>query len=69
MKASGREGDGGRTEASSLAGGVCESFEREHARLELTVDSNPGFTGKAVVFEALASYFWQFYWLSVLIEM
>lgn len=66
-----REGGrrGGRTEASSLAGGVRESFERKHTRLELTVDSNPRFTGKAAVFEALSSYFWQFYWWNILTEM
>lgn len=54
-----REGGrrGGRTGASSLAGGVCESFERKHTRLELTIDSNLVYTGKPVVFKALSSYF------------
>lgn len=48
---------GGRTGASSLAGGVCESFERKYTRLELTIDSNLMLTGKPVVFKALSSYF------------
>lgn len=49
-----REGGrrGGRTGAS-LAGGVCESFERKHTWLALTIDSNPMFTGKPVAFKAL----------------
>lgn len=49
------EGSGGRTGASSLAGGVCGSFQRKG--LELAIYSSPLFTGEPVVFKVLSSYF------------